>query len=906
MVDERVKRAHAIFVAALEDELDDRTEYLAKMCAGADELRREVERLLDAVDQTTDFLESPALGSPTRTAAGGATTRLVVPGHRVVRTLGVGGMARVYEAEQDNPRRMVALKVMQHSLAETSALRRFDFETQILARLKHPGIAQIYEVGTLEDEAGQSVPFFTMELVEQARPLTAHAESMHLGLRPRLVLFAEVCAAVRCGHHAGVIHRDLKPSNVLVDGAGRVKIIDFGIARSLGAFEDQITLDSERTSLMGTLNYMSPEQCGGGDTVDTRADVYALGVMLYELVTGRLPHDLAGKSIPEAVRIIETATPTRPSTLARAAAGDLELIILTAIDKDPERRYRSAFELGEDIGHLLANQPIQARPPTTLYHARKFAQRHRQLVAGVTLIVVILVTGVLMTSRMAYVTDQARQAAERRGRELEVVTEFQRSQLSAIDVEAMGERLRELLVDKTTSDAEAAQALFDEVNFTSLALTLLDESVLERSRAAIDERFADQALLRARLLQTLAGTMNGLGLPDRAEPVLANALEIRRSELGPDHPDTLQSAHAMGSLYGGLGRFEEAHELLLDTHDRRARVLGVEHADTLNTANSLGGVLRRLGRVDDAAEIWQATLEARRRTLGDDDPATIISLNNVGVAHAVRGDLDHAEIAWREVVERRRRLLGPDSSEYRHALTNLGLLLLERGKLVEARPLLERSLAALMKSLGEDHPTTLGTMANLADLLVIMDDPAADPLMRQCLAARTRVLGPQHAATLRIRARLASYVAEHGAAEDAVEELRVIRASQHDALGPGHPDTLEATYHLAKALIEVGDPEEAYPLAVACVEGDRALGSNIPGGKTEFRIVEARALAGLQRFPEAEGKLLEAYTARVTARGVVSLGAVRFAEAFVELYDAWHQVAPIAGFDGRAACWRGR
>ncbi|MCB9850205.1 MAG: serine/threonine protein kinase [Phycisphaerales bacterium] len=907
MINERVRKAHAIFVGALGRPSEERDAYIVDACAADTDLRREVDRLLGAVERATDFLEAPAIDTDHRVIANRlATPVLDVEGYRVIRTLGVGGMASVYEAEQEHPKRLVAFKVMHRSLAETSALQRFRFETEILARLKHPGIAQIYEAGTINDDAGRPVPFFSMELVDDALPITRHAARFEMNLRQRLTMFVAVCDAVRCGHNAGVIHRDLKPSNVLVDHSEQIKIIDFGIARSLGPVETPITIDTERTRLIGTLNYMSPEQCAEGD-VDTRCDVYSLGVMLYELVTGKLPHDLSKTSIPEAVRVIQHERPARPGALLREIPGDLELIIMTAIDKDRDRRYPGASELAADIRRYLANEPIQARPPTVVYQARKFAQRHRALVTSSALIVLILVAAILVTSRMAFVADRARQAAETREQELERITKFQQSQLSEMDIAAMGERIHATLIDKLAPDVLAkdeAENLLAEVNFPSVALSVVEESVLDRFRVSIDERFADQPLLRARLLQTLADTMNSLGLPDRAEPVLADALAIRRTQLGPDHADTLTSSHTMGLLLGFLGEYEAAYECLLDTYNRRARTLGPDHPDTLSTKNSLGGALRYLGRLDEAATIWQETLDARRRVLGDDDLSTLISLNNVGVIRAIRGDVAGAEAAWRELLDRRRRLLGEDHPAYRNTLTNYGLILVEEGKLQEARPYLEESLAGLLETKGEDHPSTLSTMASLAGLLVDLNDPEAEAMLRRCLAARSEVLGPGHPDTLRSRGKLAAFIASQGKHADAVKELREVLTLQRNILGSDHSDTIDTMHLLADTLLNLGKTAEAHAMAAECVDRSRALTPDASVTNATYLIGLARSQVALDRYAEAEAALLEAHTALVATLGEENTRTQNVEDALADLYTAWHAAEPDAGHATQAARWR--
>lgn len=886
MVSARSKKAHAIFVAALERPEDERNAYVVAACEADALLQREVNQLFSAVAHSTDFLETPAIDAKQRTAANLAATPTVdVPGYRIIRTLGAGGMARVYEAEQQHPKRLVALKVMHRSLRESSALQRFRFEIEVLARLKHPGIAQIYEAGTIDDEAGRPLPFFSMELVDDALPLTQHATEADLALPRRLALFADICDAVRSGHNAGVVHRDLKPTNVLVNGAGQVKIIDFGIARSLDPVEATITIESDRTQLIGTLNYMSPEQCAGSD-VDTRCDVYSLGVMLYELVTDKLPHDLSQTSITEAVRVIQDVAPARPGSVIRNIPSDLELIIMTAIDKDRARRYPSAAEFAADIRRFLNHEPIHARPPTVIYKARKFAQRHRALVAGSAFLAFVLITAALVSTRMAIVANRARLAAELREQMLQRATEFNREQLRNLDIAAMGSRIRESLLKALVPGSMTlpeSEELLEEINFPSLALAVVQEDLLEPSRHAIDERFNDHPLLRAEMLQSLAKTMNALGLPDRAMPVLEDALAIRLAALGPDHHDTLESVNTMGLLHGYLGDYEAAHDRLRDTYERRARILGAQHPETLGTANSLGGALRRLGRLEEAAEIWTSTLNARRRILGDDDPATLISLNNVGVIHAIQGDLDGAEAAWGELLERRKRLYGADHPKYRNGLTNYGLILLEQGKLTEARPYLEQALDGLLATKGESHPSTLSTMASLAELLVELDDPQAGSLMERCLRGRSEAFGPDHPDTLRSRAHLAAFAASEGKYAEATKELKSVLAIQRKVLGEEHGDVIDVMHLLADALLGLGDYEAAYEYAADSVRRSKALTPDAHVAIATLVMVEARALVALKRFDEAEAALVAAHAALVDTLGAENTRTQAVAAALAEL-----------------------
>lgn len=400
MADEFARRAHAVFVEALGLDDAERERLLADRCAGDAALHQRVRRLLGAVPRSTTFLEVPALGPahPVPVDPGSISVR----GYRLVRVIGVGGMATVYEAEQAVPKRTVALKVMNRALASTSAVDRFRYETEVLARLQHPGIAQIFEAGTCDDGSGRPLPFFAMELVPGAKTIVEHARG--LPLERRLAVFAGVCDAVEHGHQQGIIHRDLKPANILVDGEGRTKVIDFGVARPADPEHPGLTRVSDARQMIGTLNAMSPEQCAGDGPVDVRTDIYSLGVILYEMVGGRLPHDLSRASITEAARIIAEEAPARLGSIAHAAKGDLEAIVARAMEKEPGRRYGSAGSLAADVRRFLLHQPIEARPPTTFHQLRMFARRNRLLVASAGAIALALLASSIAVGSFAYRT----------------------------------------------------------------------------------------------------------------------------------------------------------------------------------------------------------------------------------------------------------------------------------------------------------------------------------------------------------------------------------------------------------------------------------------------------------------------------------------------------------------------
>jgi formylglycine-generating enzyme required for sulfatase activity len=419
----------AAFEAAAELPAEQRQAFLAARVGTDNELRREVDELLAAVDDSDGFLEPPPLG--------GFRVGTRIGRYEIVRALGSGGMATVYEAIQEQPHRRVALKVMRAGLGTTKALRRFQYESELLARLRHPGIALVHESGVLSDGVIET-PWFAMELLDEALPITSFAERRQLSIDARLELFSQVCAAVHHGHQRGVIHRDLKPGNLLVEKGGQAKVIDFGIARTI---DDELAESLALTmqgDIVGTLQYMSPEQVAGRiDELDLRTDVYSLGVVLYELLTGALPHDLRGKPLPETSRIICESEPSRPSSRAPLLPRELDWIVLKAMAKEPERRYDTVDMLARDIGRFRRHEALTAGPPSAVYYLRKFVRRHRLAMTAAALLLATLIAGVVTTLVQKRRADRAAELAEAKVDEFDMLANVEHLRLARAEFEAM-------------------------------------------------------------------------------------------------------------------------------------------------------------------------------------------------------------------------------------------------------------------------------------------------------------------------------------------------------------------------------------------------------------------------------------------------------------------------------------
>jgi len=717
---ERFAQLKKIVLQAADLSVEERKAYLDEACGDDSELRREAEEILADGDGssailpkasrlTDSFVEPDVEATPLPNKIGRYTIK---------RVIATGGMGVVYEALQEKPRRTVALKVMKSGITSTRALRRFEYESQLLARLQHPGIAQVYEAGTHDDGSG-AIPYFAMEYVPNARPVTRYAEEKKLGTRERMQLFAQVCDAVHHGHQKGIIHRDLKPGNILVNPQGQVKIIDFGVARSTDSDLALTTLQTDVGQLIGTLQYMSPEQCEADPhDIDTRSDVYALGVVQYELLCGRLPYDVRKKAIHEVTRVIREEQPTRPSTISKHLRGDVETIALKALEKERERRYQSAVELAQDIRRYLAGEAIVGRPPSIVYQLRIFARRHKALFGALTAIFVVLAVGLAVSSGMYLRAERALAESEERRAEAEAVTKF---------------------LSETMAGVNPFYGQGSEV-------TILE--MLDRAEEKIDEAFSDQPLVEATLRATMGNTYWALGQYPTAEEHLDIALAIRKQSFGEEHPDTVKSKIYLAELYWHQGRYDEAESLHVRTLEISRRVLGEDHPDTLNSMNLLGLIYYDEGRYGEAEPLLVRGLELSRRVLGEEHPDTLNFMNNLGLMYNEQGRYDEAEPLFMQAIALKQRVFGEEHPNTMVSVNNLGLLFRNQGRYDEAEPLLLRTLDVERRLLSEEHDYTLHTMNDLAG--VYRDQgryDEAEQLFVRTLELRRRVLGEDNSDT---------------------------------------------------------------------------------------------------------------------------------------------------------------
>jgi tetratricopeptide (TPR) repeat protein/tRNA A-37 threonylcarbamoyl transferase component Bud32 len=710
--------AKELFRSALERPESEREAFVADRSLD-EAVRTQVLRLLRLHSETSEFLEPPIGSAPD--AASDAHDPMIgrdLGGFRVMRRLGQGGMSIVYEAMQERPHRRAAVKVLRPGRLSPRIQRRFEFESEILARLQHPGIAQVLASGTFEIDGGTQ-RWFAMELVEgPTLPELLAATSPSRTWRVELLI--SLCDAVQHAHQRGVIHRDLKPDNIRMARGDPgpdtwwPKILDFGVARLVDA-EGMASMHTVAGELIGTLAYMSPEQLSGNpDLVDARSDVYALGVIGYELLCGRLPHETESPSVAELIRTIADEEPERAGTLDPSLRGDLEVILAKALEKAPERRYPSAAELAADLRRHLRHEPISARPATVVYQLRKFSRRHRALVGGVAAALLALVAGLVLSIRAERAA--SREAANAR---------YEADKAATINNFITNDFLMKLLAAaNTTADAPR------------LPITEL----VEKAAGSIETMFAGQPTHEAALRNEVGTIFYNLGNVDAAADQFSAAMRLWESQLGPDHADTLKAVNNLGQTRARQRRVEEAESLYRRALDGRRRVLGSDDPYTLVTMNNLAELCRGTDRLDEAEQLLRQTLAVQRRVQGSTHKNTITTLGNLATLLLQRERQDEGLAMLREAHEASLATLGAD-----HVMTaltgfRLGTALQKASRAGEAEFILSTAAESLDRSLGPDSSESVSARRALARAYRDLAQPerARDQLQRALDAVRAR------------------------------------------------------------------------------------------------------------------------------------------------------------------------
>ena len=844
---ERWRKIEQLYHSALELEGSRRAGFVEQACGEDQALRQEIESLLTQSQGTESFLEAPALDVAARDLAtspelGARSHPAAIGRYRIVRLLGEGGMGTVYEAEQEEPRRVVALKVIKLGLATPERLRRFRQESQALGRLQHPGIAQIYESNTADTALGPQ-SFFAMEFI-RGLPLRQYAEVHQLNTRQRLALMVKVCEAVHHAHQRGLIHRDLKPGNILVDETGQPKILDFGVARVIEADaqegDSRPTMQTSLGQLVGTLAYMSPEQVLGDPLeVDTRSDVYALGVILYELLSGKMPYEVNQRQLPEAVQTIREEEPVSLSSIDRNYRGDIETLVRKALEKDKARRYASAADLYADIQRYLNDEPITARPPSARYQLQKFTRRHKGLMAGVAAVFAVLLVGVAVSTSQAIRANRAGQtalnerdraaAAEQTAKDAERAAIDDRNRAVAAEASAVQER-NHALTEKQRAEDESAvsKAVNDFLQNDLLAQAgasaqagsgtkpdpdLKVRTALDRAAAGIAQKFDKQPLVEASIRQTIGNAYVDLGIYPEAQKHLERAMDLRRRLLGEDHPDTLSVMNDLAWLYRDEGKFPQAEPLARKVVEIRRRLLGEKHPDTLDAMNRLGLLYRFEGKLAQAEALSSQVLEIQKRMSGEEHPATLFAMNSLGYVYQVEGKYKQAETLLSKQFEIRQRVSGPEHPATLMAADNLATVYYRQREYAQAESLFAKNLEIRRHVLGEEHPDTLDTMNNLGAVYRAEGKFAqAETLFSKVLEMKRRVLGEEHPSTLISMLNVAvlfGYKGEYSKAEPLM--VRGVDL-QGRVLGEEHPDRLAGMNRLAVLYSDEGKYPEAEAL----------------------------------------------------------------------------------------------
>jgi eukaryotic-like serine/threonine-protein kinase len=878
MTPDRWQKIKKIFSDALELNEVHRREYVKRVCGDDHTLSNEVISLLEAydapgaVDRSLDEFKISAISEPEGV---GIIGRRIGP-YRIVDELGYGGMGTVYLADRADGEfeQRVALKLLRTGFTSDEQIRRFRAERQILATLTHENIARLYDGGITDD--GQ--PYFAMEHVE-GLPIDEYCDSRKLTIHERLKLFLKMCDAVQFAHRKLIVHRDLKPSNILVTNEGVVKLLDFGIAKALKS-DDSMgeVVPLTKTGLLPlTPTYASPEQVLG-EPITTSSDIYQLGIILYELLTGVRPYEVTGRTPGEIERIICDEEPTKPSTvitkldslssvsrlrrtasgqLHRLLRGELDTIVMMLLHKEPDRRYNSAEQLAADIKRYLGGKPVSAYPDSWIYRTRKFVRRHGLTVAAVSIIILLLIGYGITITWHSQRTQLAFEQAQREAEKAEQVTSFLMGMFEANDpAEALGDTITaRVLLERGIEQAEqledrpALQAqMFDIVGQVYGRLGVYDRAI-DLLRHAIDIRndhYGEMDDETAIMKVHLANNIRKTGDYDTASELLEKALAIQRTVLGPDHPDIGFTLSILGGVRMAQGKLEDSEKLLRDALTIQRNEYDGDNPDIAETLNILGLLLDQKGKTDDAIPYMQEAVRIRHNLFSADDPRLAMSVNNLAMLYRMSGAYQDAEPLYREALEIKRHIFSEEHPSIAVTLNGLGLVLQDLGRAKEAEPYLREALSIRRQAFGDVHPRVAGSLNNLGNL-----------------------------------------IEDQGNLDEAAIYLREAREMFRTTVGESHPFVAYPTLGLSRILMKQNKPHEAEPYIREALSIREELLPASHWKNTESKAYLGRCLTLLGRFDEAETLLTEGYEMLHAELGLENTTTRRVRQWIVELYEEW-------------------
>lgn len=856
MTPEQAQRVQAVFEAALEVHPAERAVFLDTACGDEAWLKQEVASLLAALDEAGSFIEAPAVIEAPEVFTDERAESMIgrrIGAYQIIGAIGQGGMGAVYLAARadEHFQKRVALKVLKRGLETEDILRRFRHERQILASLDHPHIARLLDGGTTED----GLPYFVMEYIE-GQPIDQYCDDHRLSITERLQLFRQVCAAVQYAHQNLIVHRDLKPSNMFITADGAPKLLDFGIAKVLNPDVSSPTVEVTMTGMrLMTPGYASPEQARGG-LITTASDVYSLGVVLYELLTGHRPYHVSSLPPDEAARVICQQEPEKPSTaitrveemttdgetkritpesvsemradtpdrLRRRLSGDLDNIVLMALRKEPQRRYASVEQFSEDIRRHLDGLPVMARKDTLGYRAEKFIKRHRVGVAATVVIVLTLVGGVITTAWQARIAAEQRDKARVEATKAERINAFLQEMLGSADPNQKG---REIKVAE----------------------------VLDEAARRVETDLADQPEVAAAVRRTLGDTYRSLGLSNDAGPHLRAALDAHLKLFGAEHPETAKSQYTLALLLRFEGDFAGAEQLFRQALAVQRKTPSDKNPDLALTLFWLGELLVQKGEAATAEPFLNEALELTRRQFGSGHVMAAKTLAALGLAREYQGDLKGAETLDRQAIDVFRKLPGRRPVEMAATLANLGTNLTTQGEYAEAESVFRESAELSRTLLGDAHPNVSLPLIHLGRLYFLKGD--------------------------------------YGKAE---EEMRRALELQRRTLPEGHADLAQSTSLLGLILTRAGKPAQGEPYLREALDIRRKV---LPEGSWLIPNVESalgECLLAQQRYVEAEPLLTNGYAGLKSSLGGQHPRTVEAIQRLVHLYDAWRKPTEAAEY----------